>query len=96
MTLTKLLYRCSPASWLQLVLAPVGARGQDAAYTLNPVAGQGLTSVVRDGNPLFALVAGPMLAATLALKRLWINAGYFAAGGVECQEHSFVAERKSE
>lgn len=37
---TQVLYNCRLGSRLRLVLAPFGARGRDAAYTLNPLAGQ--------------------------------------------------------
>lgn len=40
LSLRKVLYSSRIGSHLRLVLAPFGARGRDAAYTLNPLAGQ--------------------------------------------------------
>ena len=45
----QMLYTLSPARKLTIVLAPVGGRGDDVASTLNPVAGRGLTHLVRFG-----------------------------------------------
>ena len=35
-----MLYNCRLGERVRLVLAPFGARGRDAAYTLNPLTGQ--------------------------------------------------------
>ena len=36
----QVLYNCRLGQHLRVLLAPFGARGRDAAYTLNPLAGQ--------------------------------------------------------
>ncbi len=36
----QVLYNCRLSQRARLILAPFGARGRDAAYTLNPLAGQ--------------------------------------------------------
>jgi hypothetical protein len=79
-TMRRLIYNCKPFPGLRLVAAPFGARGRDAAYTLNPFAGQGLTSAVRHGSPLHRDVLGSLMGATLDLGRLWINGGLFSKG----------------
>ena len=48
----QVLYSLTPARNMNVVLAPVGGRGDDAASTLNPVAGRGLTHLVRLGCAL--------------------------------------------
>ena len=47
-----MLYTLSPARNLDIVMAPMGGRGDDMASTLNPVAGRGLTHLVRLGCAL--------------------------------------------
>ena len=44
-----MLYTLTPARNVSVVLAAVGGRGDDAASILNPVAGRGLTHLVRLG-----------------------------------------------
>ncbi|PSC70668.1 cyanobacterial porin [Micractinium conductrix] len=78
LTLRKVLYNCRLGRRLRLVLAPFGARGSDAAYTLNPLAGQGLSGMVRDGSPLHRPVLGSLAGVALEARRAWFNAGYFA------------------
>ena len=48
----QVLYTLTPARNVNVVLAAVGGRGDDAASTLNPVAGRGLTHLVRLGCAL--------------------------------------------
>ncbi|KAL4451786.1 hypothetical protein ABPG75_007448 [Micractinium tetrahymenae] len=77
-SLRKVLYNCRLGSRLRLILSPFGARGRDAAYTLNPLAGQGLSGMVRDGSPLHQPVLGSLAGVALEASRAWFNAGYFA------------------
>jgi hypothetical protein len=79
--LQKILYSCRVAPGLRAILAPFGARGQDVAYTLNPLAGQGLTSSVKHGNPLHQKVLGSVLAAAADLKKAWLSLAYFSSSG---------------
>ncbi|PRW56917.1 cyanobacterial porin [Chlorella sorokiniana] len=78
LSLRKVLYNCRLSQRARLILAPFGARGRDAAYTLNPLAGQGLTSLVREGSPLHSPVLGSLAGVALETRRAWLNAGYFA------------------
>jgi len=80
--LQKILYSCRVAPGLRAIMAPFGARGQDVAYTLNPLAGQGLTSSVKHGNPLHQRVLGSALAAAADLKKAWLSLAYFSSSGV--------------
>ena len=79
--LQKILYSCRVFPGLRAILAPFGARGQDVAYTLNPLAGQGLTSSVKHGNPLHQKVLGSVLAAAADLKKAWLSVAYFSSTG---------------
>jgi hypothetical protein len=79
--LQKILYSCRIGPGLRAILAPFGARGQDVAYTLNPLAGQGLTSSVKHGNPLHQKVLGSVLAAAADLKKTWLSLAYFSSNG---------------
>ena len=79
--LQKILYSCKVAPGLRAILAPFGARGQDVAYTLNPLAGQGLTSSVKHGNPLHQKLLGSVIGAAADLKRAWLSLGYFSQTG---------------
>lgn len=76
----RVLYRASLAPGLRLILAPFGGRGEDAAYTLNPVAGQGLAGFVRRGCPLHAAELGSLAAAVADGERAWGSAALFARG----------------
>ena len=76
--LQKILYNCRLAPSIRAIMAPFGARGQDVAYTLNPLAGQGLTSAVKHGNPLHQKVLGSVIGAAADLKRLWFSIAYFS------------------
>lgn len=79
--LQKILYSCRVAPGLRAIMAPFGARGKDVAYTLNPLAGQGLTSSVKHGNPLHQKVLGSALAAAADLKKAWLSLAYFSSSG---------------
>lgn len=76
--LQKILYNCRLAPSLRAIMAPFGARGQDVAYTLNPLAGQGLTSTVKRGNPLHQKILGSVIGAAADLKRVWLSLAYFS------------------
>lgn len=76
----RVLYRAALAPGLRLILAPFGGRGEDAAYTLNPLAGQGLAGFVRRGCPLHAATQGSLAAAVADGERAWGSAALFARG----------------
>jgi hypothetical protein len=78
--LRKVLYACRVAPGVRLLLAPFGARGRDAAYTLNPAAGQGLSAAVRHGSPLHSRVLGSMVGAAVDLRRAWLSVAFFSQG----------------
>ncbi|KAL6769188.1 hypothetical protein ACKKBF_B17820 [Auxenochlorella protothecoides x Auxenochlorella symbiontica] len=75
--LTKLMYRIGASPNLHVFLAPHGACGEDLAFTLNPVAGQGLTHVLEKGCPLHQSRLGSGVGAALSLPGVWISAGTF-------------------
>lgn len=80
MSLQKVLYNFKLSNMLRLVMAPFGAKAQDVAYTLNPVAGRGLTSLVKHGSPLHQHVLGSLFGAAIDLRRAWVSTGYFSQG----------------
>lgn len=77
----RVLYRAGLLPGLRLLLAPFGARGEDAAYTLNPLAGQGLAALVRRGCPLHAARLGSLAGLAVDGNRTWGSAALFARGG---------------
>lgn len=76
--LQRILYSARIAPGLRAVLAPFGARGQDVAYTLNPLAGQGLTSAVKHGSPMHRRVLGSVLGLAADLRRAWLSLALFS------------------
>ena len=79
-TLTKAFYSATLAPRCRLLLAPLGARGDDVAPTLNPVAGAGLTAASRHGCALHARAAGAAVAARWRGPRVGAVAARFAPG----------------
>ncbi|GAB4819450.1 hypothetical protein N2152v2_006496 [Parachlorella kessleri] len=79
-SLKKVLYLCQLAPALRVALAPFGATAQDTAYTLNPLAGQGLSGMIKHGSPMHQQPLGSLVGATVDLKRAWASAGYSLQG----------------
>jgi hypothetical protein len=75
--LEKVMYLCRLTSQLRAVVIPLGGRGQDIAYTLNPVAGQGLTGMVRHGSPLHQEPLGAVAGVAVDLDKAWFSGGVF-------------------
>jgi hypothetical protein len=75
--LEKIMYLCRLTSQLRVVVVPLGGRGQDIAYTLNPVAGQGLTAMVRHGSPLHQEPLGAVAGVVVDLDKAWFSGGVF-------------------
>lgn len=80
--LQKITYHCNPLPWIKAIFSPFGASAQDVAYTLNPLAGQGLTSLVRQGSLLHHTILGRTLGATVGLQRAWLSAAWFSPQGL--------------
>lgn len=76
--LEKIMYLCRLTSQLRAVVVPIGGSGQDIAYTLNPVAGQGLTAMVRHGSPLHQEPLGAVAGVAVDLDKAWFSGGVFS------------------
>ncbi len=79
--LRRLVYAARAGGGVRLVAAPFGARGADAAFTLNPAAGRGLAAGVRHGSPLHQRRLGALAGAALDLPRAWLSAAAFSGEG---------------
>lgn len=67
----RLVYTARPHDQIKVVVAPLGGRAQDIAYTLNPIAGQGLTNVVRHGCPIHQQNLGSLVGIALDTEKAW-------------------------
>jgi hypothetical protein len=79
--LRRLVYAARAGGGVRLVAAPFGARGADAAFTLNPAAGRGLAAGVRHGSPLHRRRLGALAGAALDLPCAWLSAAAFSGEG---------------
>ncbi len=88
----QVLYTLTPTRNVNVVLAPVGGRGDDAASTLNPVAGRGLTHLVRLGCALHQVrLVGRSDVATHIAACGQPQAGRLTEPGCSCLPQTLVA-----
>lgn len=76
--LQKMTYHCNALPWMKAIVSPFGASVQDVAFTLNPLAGQGLTSLIQQGSLLHQAIMGRAMGATVSLQRAWVSAAWFS------------------
>lgn len=78
--LEKVIYNCKIANGLRCIASPFGSKGQDVAYTLNPFASSGLTSIIEKGNPLHQRLLGSVVGFAADLPRAWATLAFFSNG----------------
>jgi hypothetical protein len=76
--LQKITYHCNALNWMKAIFLPFGASVQDVAFTLNPLAGQGLTSLIQHGSLLHQAIMGRAMGTTVSLQRAWLSAAWFS------------------
>ncbi|KAK9815530.1 hypothetical protein WJX72_005223 [[Myrmecia] bisecta] len=75
--LQKVLYKAQVSPQLRVLLAGLGGRGEDAAPTLNPQAGLGLTRLMHSGCNLHQQCGGTGVGATYSMDDISLSAAHF-------------------
>ncbi|KAG0580198.1 hypothetical protein KC19_4G155600 [Ceratodon purpureus] len=79
-SVTKLVYNAQVTDDLNVVVAPLGARGNDVTETVNPLQGQALTQFARVGPTMFHHCMGSALGATLRGKTALVSLSQYLSG----------------
>lgn len=84
-SVTKLVYNAYVTNDFNVVIAPLGAHGNDVTETVNPLQGHALTQFARVGPAMYHDCVGSALGATLRGKAALVSLSQFLSGwGTEC------------
>lgn len=79
-SVTKLVYNAQVTDDLNVVVAPLGARGSDITETVNPLQGHALTQFAKVGPSMYHDCVGSALGATLRGKTALVSLSQFLSG----------------